>query len=390
MENRKQRFLTVLWVLAAATIRMIYFFFGNQSIADTYEYYSHAMLQAEGSDPALVSGLSYAYTGNLARLMPYFKNGSESVAVYQLVLQILWIVFIIVGMGILFGSIAQFLTGGILMFAPQILDTMFAVSPENYYMFCFSLIFLVLAVFYGRTKKRGWYRSSFCELYLMLTGFWTGVLCIWNYMGWFLLPIIVYILVKNQYHLKDRIWEQKQKDIYLERQQVMKVGSQASILVAGQFLGMYSTLMKYTGITGISVGEQFRWWASMYGEFPGRCQDISTPLAALVLVAGVAGILCMKLVEAVRRRKIQNEMYEDQEEPVLEKVEKKEPQYVVTEDGRKVELLDNPLPVPKRHEKKEMDFKINELSGPPETEKEDGEKADDFDLGGLENDDFDV
>lgn len=393
MENKKQRFLTVLWVLAAATIRIIYFFFGNQSIVDTYGYYSNAMLQAEGTEPVLISGMAYAYTGNLAKLMPYFKNGPESAAIYHLILQIVWIAFIIIGMGILFGGIAQLLTGGILAFAPQILESIFVVSPENYYMFWFSLLFLALALFFGRTKKRGWYRSSFCELYLMLTGFWTGVICTWNYIGWFLLPIMIYVLAKNRYNLKDKIWEQKQKDIYLERQQVMKVGSQASILVVGQLLGMYSTLMKYTGMTGISVGEQFRWWASMYKELPGRCQDIPTYLAALVLLAGAVGILCSVLIEAVRRRKIQNEMYEDQVETDREEVKKKEPQYIVTEDGRKVELLDNPLPVPKRHEKKEMDFKLNDFndfSEKPVIEEDAMPKTDEFDLGVLENDDFDV
>lgn len=390
MENKKQRFLTVLWILAVATIRIIYFLFGNQSVADTYEYYSRAMLQVQESEPVLVSGMSYAYTGNLTKLMPYFENGLESVVIYQLVLQVVWMAFMIIGMGILFGGIAQLLTGGILAFAPQILESMFVVSPENYYMFYFSLLFLALAWFFGRTKKRGWYRSSFGEIYLVLTGFWTGVVCIWNYMGWFLLPVMIYILAKNRYNLKDKIWEQKQKDIYLERQQVMKVNSQTSILIVGQLLGMYSTLMKYTGMTGISVGEQFHWWVSMYKELPGRCQDISTYLAVLVFMAGAVGILCSILTEAVRRRKIQNQMYEDQEEPDDEVVIKKEPQYIVTEDGRKVELLDNPLPVPKRHEKKEMDFKFDDFLEEPVAEEDAGTKTDEFDLGILDNDDFDV
>ncbi len=390
MENKRQRFLTVLWVLAAATIRMIYFFFGNQRVADTYGYYAQAVLQAKGNDPDLVSGLSYAYTGNLEKLVPYFGNGLDSVAIYQLVLQIVWISFIIIGMGILFGGIAQFLTGSVLVFAPQILGSLFVISPENYYMFCFSLLFLALALFFGMTKKWGWYRSSFCELYLMVAGFWIGVICIWNYMGWLLLPVMAYVLMKNRYHLKEKIWEQKQKDIYLERQQVMKVSSQAGILLAGQFLGMYSTLMKYTGMTGISVGGQFRWWSSLYGDLPGRCQDISTDYAALVFLAGVLGILCSKVAETVRIRRIQNQMYEDQEELVEEKAQKKDPEYIVTEDGRKVELLENPLPLPKRHEKKELDFKINEVFEPFGMEEKGQEKQDEFDLGGVENDDFDV
>lgn len=398
MENKKQRILTVLWILAAVITRILYFLFNSRMVVDTYGYYAHALAGAEEA-PALTSGMAYAYTNHLSKLLPYLENGTETIGLYHLILQILWIVFLIVGMGILFGGIAQFLTGGILMLAPGIPDTMFEVSPENYLMFGFSLLFLALAVFFWLTKKWGWYRSSICELYLMLVGFWIGVVCIWNYTGWLLVPVMVHILNKNRYNLKDKIWEQKQKEIYLERQQVMRVGSQTSILTVGILLGMYTTLMKYTGMTGISVGEQFRWWITQYRELPGRCQDISTQLILWMLLAGVAGILCSVLIQSARRRKLQNMMYEDEvyprdkEEGISvsdEKALQKETQYVVTQDGRRVELLDNPLPVPPRHEKREMDFKFSEFPKGSATEEEHRETADEFDLKDLKNDDFDV
>lgn len=447
MENKKQRLLTVLWILAAVITRILYFLFKSQTVADTYGYYAHALAGAEEA-PVLTSGMAYAYTNHLSKLLPYLENGAETIGLYHLILQILWMVFLIVGMGILFGGMAQFLTGGILMFAPQILESIFVVSPENYFMFCFSLLFLALALFYGRTKKRGWYRSSFGELYLMLVGFWIGIICIWNYGGWLLLPIMIHILSKNRYNLKDKIWEQKQKEIYLERQQVMQVGSQTSILTVGTLIGMYSTLMKYTGITGDFVGEQFCWWIVQYKDLPERCQDIATQLILWLLLAGMVGILCSMLIQAIRRRKLQNMMYEDEiypqdedEEEFIfdkkalkreereerkekkreakeEKKEKKkeaketkketkketrketkkeikekaqkEAQYVVTRDGRKVELLDNPLPVPPKHEKRDMDFKFNELPEESAAKEDAWDKIDDFDLKGIEKDDFDV
>lgn len=433
MENKKQRILSVLWMLAAVITRILYFLFNSQTVVDTYGYYAHVLNGVE-EEPVLTSGMAYAYTNHLSKILPYLENGMESIGIYHLILQIMWMVFLIAGMGILFGGIAQFLTGGVLMLAPGITETMFVVSPENYLMFWFSLLFLALAVFFWLTKKHGWYRSSFCELYLMLTGFWTGVVCIWNYSGWLLLPLMVYILNKNRYNLKDKIWEQKQKEIYLERQQVMRVGSQMSILTVGILLGMYATLMKYTGMTGISVGEQFGWWIVQYRAFPNRCQDISTQLILWLSLAGVAGILCSVLIQSVQRSKLQNMMYEDEvyfqdeeEKPVSEgkisgkeakkdrkevkkekteakkerkeakkgkkedkKEVKKETKYVVTQDGRKVELLDNPLPIPPRHEKREMDFKFNEFSEESAAKEESGEETDEFDLKDLENDDFDV
>lgn len=444
MENKKQRILTVLWILAAVITRILYFLFNSQMVVDTYGYYAHALAGAE-EEPILTSGMAYAYTNHLSKILPYLENGAETIGVYHLILQIIWMVFLIVGMGILFGGIAQLLTAGILALSPVISETMFVVSPENYLMFWFSLLFLALAVFFWLTKKRGWYRSSLCELYLMLLGFRMGVVCIWNYTGWLLLPIMIYILNRNRYNLKDKIWEQKQKEIYLERQQVMQVGSQTSILTVGTLLGMYATLMKYTGMTGISVGEQFRWWIAQYRELPERCQDISTQLILWLLLAGVAGILCSVLIQSIRRRKLQNMMYEDEiypqdeeEEETIsdkkalkreEKKEKKketkeakkekkketreakkeikeetqketqkeikeeaqkETQYVITQDGRKVELLDNPLPVPPKHEKRDMDFKFNEFSEESAVKEDAWGKSDEFDLKVLDNDDFDV
>lgn len=443
MENKKQRILAVLWILAAVITRILYFLFNSQTVVDTYGYYAHALAGAE-EEPILTSGMAYAYTNHLSKILPYLENGAETIGIYHLILQIMWMVFLIVGMGILFGGIAQFLTTGVLVLAPGISETMFVVSPENYLMFWFSLLFLILAVFFWLTKKRGWYRSSFGELYLMLVGFRLGVVCIWNYAGWLLLPIMIHILNKNRYNLKDKIWEQKQKEIYLERQQVMQVGSQTSILTVGILLGMYATLMKYTGMTGISVGEQFRWWIAQYSELPGRCQDISTQLVLWLFLAGVAGILCSVLIQSIRRRKLQNMMYEDEIYPLDEEEEEtisdkkalkreekkekkkeakeakkekkeakrekkketkeekkeikkeikeeaqKETQYVVTQDGRKVELLDNPLPVPPKHEKRDMDFKFNEFSEESAVKEDTRGKGDEFDLKVSENDDFDV
>lgn len=435
MENKKQRILSVLWILTAVITRILYFLFNSRAVVDTYGYYAHALNEVEES-PILTSGLAYAYTNHLAKILPYLENGIEGIGIYHLILQIIWMVFLIAGMGILFGGTSQFLTGGIVMLAPGILESMFVVSPENYLMFWFSLLFLAFAFFFWLTKKRGWYRSSFCELYLMLTGFWTGVVCIWNYSGWLLLPLIVYILNKNRYNLKEKIWEQKQKEIYLERQQVMRVGSQISILAVGILLGMYATLMKYTGITGIFVGEQFRWWFFQYRDLPNRCQDISTELFLWLLFAGTLGVFCSMLIRSFQRRKMQNMMYEDEvyfqdeeDESVLgsktsrkeakkeakrereetkkekkdaktgkkaekNKAEKKEVEkeikYVVTQDGRKVELLDNPLPVPPRHEKREMDFKFHDFSEESSAKEEEQSKSDEFDLKIKENDDFDV
>ncbi|MDO4302658.1 MAG: hypothetical protein Q4D94_01975 [Bacillota bacterium] len=382
MDKKKQRLLTVIWILAAAAIRILYFLFGGGIAADTYEYYASAMIRTKEAEPILTSGIAYAYTENLSKLLTFFGNRIEPVVIYQLVLQILWITMFFIAMGIIFGRVEQLLSGSVLAVSPWILKSVFVISPENYFMFFFSVMFLALGIFLGWTKRKGWYRSSICELFLMILGFGMGVLCIWNYLGWLLVPVTAWVLYQNHRNLRTRIWEQKQKELYYEREQVMPVSSQGSILTLGLLLGMYATLMKYTGLTGISVGEQMIWWTDQFKNVTDRCQDISLVMTMWLLLAGGLGIFVGAFGQNLYRRRLQDRMYEDEgSREATQEIETHD--YVITPEGRKVELLDNPLPLPKPHVKKEMDFKINELP-------EEAHEKDDFDFSISENDDFDV
>ncbi len=395
MDKRRQGLLTGIWLLAAAAIRILYFLFGGGVPADTYEYYAGAMIRTGDAEPVLTSGIAYAYTENLSKLMNFFGNRIESVVVYQLVLQILWITMLFLATGLIFGRAAQLLAGSILAVSPWILKSVFWVSPENYFMFYFSVMFLALGIFLYWTKQKGWYRSSICELFLMILGFGMGVLCIWNYLGLFLVPVTAYVLYQNQRNLRVRIWEQKQKELYYEREQIMPVTSQGGILSFGLFVGMYATLMKYTGLTGIFIGDQIVWWTDQFRNVTDRCQDISLALTIWLVIAGGTGIFLGTMGKKIYRRRLQDKMYEyevakqEGEEKVKEDTSDQETKqeeahdYVITPEGKKVELLDNPLPLPKPHIKKEMDFKINELP-------DEKPAQDDFDFPISENDDFDV
>jgi len=395
MDKRRQGLLTGIWLLAAAAIRILYFLFGGGVPADTYEYYAGAMIRTGDAEPVLTSGIAYAYTENLSKLMTFFGNHIEPVVVYQLVLQILWITMLFLAMGLIFGRVAQLLAGSILAVSPWILKSVFWISPENYFMFYFSVMFFALGIFLHWTKQKGWYRSSICELFLMILGFGMGVLCTWNYLGLLLVPVTAYVLYQNHRNLRGRIWEQKQKELYYEREQIMPVASQGGILSFGLLVGMYATLMKYTGLTGISIGEQIVWWTDQFRNVTDRCQDISLALTMWLVIAGGTGIFLGAMGKKIYRRRLQDKMYEYEvvkqvmEEKVKEDISNQETKqeeahdYVMTPEGRKVELLDNPLPLPKPHIKKEMDFKINEL---PDEETD----QDDFDFPVSENDDFDV
>lgn len=367
--------LTLLWGMAVAGSRILYFLLRKQTAVDTYEYYANAIIRADESEIPLSSGLAYAYTKNLSGLLMFTGNRIEAVCIYQMVLQILWMLLLFVGICMVFGKLAGMIQATILAILPMVLDSIVTVSPENFYMLHLSLVLIILGIFFIRTGKAGWYRSSLCELYLMITGFYLGVICIWNYVGWCLAAVILYILIRNHFALKEGLRKQKNEEEREVREQLMGAGSQAFILFTGMAVGMYATLMKYTGLTGWTIAQQFEWWRCQLGGFPGRCQDVSGWLFFALTGAIVAGIVCRLLISVICNKK--NTQLEESQMAV----EEKQDGYVVTEDGRKIKLFDNPLPVPKKHVKKEIKFDLDKIDA------NDVGKDFDFEIG--DNDDFD-
>ncbi len=98
--------------------------------------------------------------------------------------------------------------------------------------------------------------------------------------------------------------------------------------------------------------------------------------------AVITGVLLQAVILTARRKK-NHRMAEEQLEEIRLKEEKDWDDYVITEDGRKIKLLDNPLPVPKKHVKKEIEFDMIDEIRPDSGIAE-------FDFQISEEDDFDL
>lgn len=478
MGKFKSKLLIILWVSVALGLRLVGLFLRTGEAVDTYGYYNAAAAQeddnaaavqedgtegflegyagtltgsltgsltgfsekalnedpgdlseelAEENVPQVLynSGLVYAYTKKLADIIKLSGLGIEGIAVIQLFLQAVWILIIIFGMELLWGKTAGTVTGCVLAFSPWVMSTCWQISPENFYMLHWALVLLLLSIFYQWTQKHGWYRSNPGELFLIVIGFLMGMICIWNYQSWILAVITVYVLLKNHSTLKEKLWQQQNGEELLEKDQIMPAWTEGFILSMGVLLGMFATLMKYTGLTGYAIGGQFVWWIRQYMSLPGRCQGVDSWLIVWLIAALAAGIIFQQIVnkaaevrlekreraeaelkrEEAQRKKQQArkmadtgwESIQERERPAplvrrqsepkpglepesrfkpeskFEQEPKKEPkkesrvevgrriqqadgEYVMTEDGRIVKLLDNPLPVPKKHVKKEITF----------------------------------
>ena len=417
MNKKKQRLILTVWLSVAAVSRILYLFLTQGVAVDTYAYCANAIAGTGKSEPVLTSGLAYAYMQKLSNLLGLFGNDSIWVAAYQTVLQIAWLVLLFFGVRYLWGEVAGYITGTVLMISPFMLQTIKVIEPVNFLLFHFGILLFLYSVFCDQTAKRGWYRSNAGELFLMLIGFYMGVVCTWNYIGFLLLPVMVYVLARNQAVLSEKLW--MQKNIALEeKEQLMPIGSQGFILVAGMLVGMFATLMKYTGLTGWTVWVQLFWWQDQLAAFPGRCQDVP-PAALLWLLAAFAiGIGSQVFVDYFKRKQEEKREYEEllrkeeeerrrfeaierEAEETLEDIsdaedepemitdaeddmgdEEMQDEYFTTKDGRVVKFIDNPLPGPKKHVKREMNFEIDDVT-------QEEKMSDDFDYKVDTDKDFD-
>ncbi|MBD5547334.1 MAG: hypothetical protein HDQ97_08040 [Lachnospiraceae bacterium] len=338
MNKKKNWLFMLLWLLVAATSRIQYFIFGGQSIVDTYAYFSHAMMRAEKQEPVLNSGLSYAFTKGLSRLLWFTGNLIDAVGIYQLLIQILWIILLLIGISMLFGRIAGFVSSGILIVSPWILKSVFSVSPENYFMLYFSVLLVALGYFHSKAVKGEWHRSVWGRLYLKAVGFFVGMICIWNYLGWILFAMVVYVLIGHYSALKGKIRQQRQGKNLKEKKRIMGAGSQLFHLLFGWIIGSYATLMKYTGLTGNTLKEQFHWWISQFEDFPGRCQDVSLAFLIWLASAVLAGILCQLIYHVVKSKKMDG--MEEETESVQETEEIRETEAVQdTEEVQEIKAV---------------------------------------------------
>ncbi len=358
MRKNKQKLLPGIWIAVIVIIRILYLFFKQNAIVDTYGFFANAMIQMNEKEPILTSGLAYAYTQNISALLRFFGNNIEIIPVYHLVLQIVWLVLVFLSIVMLWGKTAGIVTGSILAFSPLVLYSINQVITENYYMLFWSIVLFLISIFYRRTMRSGWYRSNICELILMFIGFGMGLICIWNYLSWLLIPIIIYVLIRNRHNIKDKILMEAYKEDSIEKYQIMPVSTQSLIIMVGILVGMFATLMKYTGLTGWSITEQFMWWVKQYTALPDQCQDLNTWMSILLVSALGIGVICQIIVNRISESILRRKTIAAMQEIHNELVEKEEPKQFEPE---KIHFFENPLPVPPKHVPKKMNFDLEEL-----------------------------
>lgn len=407
METKKQKLILAIWLVLVVVSRILFFLLAQDTAVDTYAYYENALVKGGANAPVLTSGLAYAYTECLSDLLLFTGNNMTVVIGFQAILQIAWLVLFFFGVKLLWGSLASYTAGCVLLISPFLFNSVHVIEPVNYFMFHLAVLLFLYGVFCTQTAQKGWYRSNSGELYLMLIGFYMGVLCTWNYIGFLLLGVMVYVLIRNRKALGEKLWMQKNLELE-EKEQIMPVKTQGLVLLAGMLVGMFATLMKYTGFTGWTVWEQLFWWQDQFMALPGRCQDISTIMLIWLVTALGLAFACrfyanrhnQKTEEKKEYEEILHKEAEEKQKdesinhkkmakselpPVDTGVDEMPDEFFIAEDGREIKYIDNPLPGPKKHVKRDFDFDFDDIE---EVVVE--EQKDDFDYQIADDADFDI
>lgn len=348
--------------------RILFFIFAGADVEDTYGYFEQAMIRTEKVEPVFASGLSWEFTKALSVVLRFVGNRHFMAGLWQMMVQILWMILFLAGSGMLLGSAAGFAAAVTLMVSPWIFNSVFVIAPENYFMLYVSL-FLTLLGYYARTAwKLGWRENFPGRLYLAVSGLLLGVLCTWNYLGVILFGLSVYVQIENH-----RLWKGKA----IDRERMMGPGAQSIRLLIWILAGVLAGLMRYTAVTGLSIIQQLSWWGAYLLNFHQQGQEVGGLLTLWLLAAWAVGMmyrrLCEKPVEPGEEEMAEETMEVKEMDEIRPAVQEATPE----EEPVKVRLLDNPLPVPKKHVKKEIAFDIEDVKM-------------EFDISVSEDDDFDI
>lgn len=374
--DTKKKLTTIsIWLGSVTIIRILFYLMDYKNISDPYGYLAGVYLRIENGERVLSSGLAFAYTNALSKFMSFWGGSENLVFWYQLLISTFSLLFVLLGMRIFMNKYAAYITATLLALNPIMLINLRVCSPEEYFLTYFSVIFFGLAVLYRYTRTHMWTRRTRNELIVLTLGIYSGVMLSWNYLGALAILVYLVIMIRNYALLFDK--EQLQRLVdgnnIDEHLQVMTIPGQTLILGLGALIGIFFTMLKYTGYSGLTVWEQIDWWKSLFLTLPNKTMDFENSIAINIIAITLIGILIDAIIN-IRKKRIEDKrlaMEEIMRPALLEaesafvnRTEKKQGEsdsFFITADGRRVNYLENPMAVPKKRDKRNNKFDVNEL-----------------------------
>lgn len=352
-------------------------------------YYDMAFIKNAEGVPSLAHGASYCYAAFLSAVFSFSGNKAAAGLALQVAFQVLSLLLIYLGIRQLAGRAEAFWTVAILAFLPSYTGKIYELEPETFYFFLWVLgVFLIGKCGIAKGKKIS------CIVFF-LTGIYIGIIGFLDISGWLLFLFVGGLCIKKA--MEEDGGEIARKEKY-------KNNCMAFILcLSGAVGGMLCCLLLDAVLSYSSLESIWSTWLGLFswrGDawilfgpesdpmigaalcfgnmllavgfwfYEERKQEvwILFLLAAMAFNIGLLGpfdyrilfsfawavlagfgIASMGVCREVKKTvkaKIPDLVLEDMDQADEEEVE-------VTS---KIKLIENPLPLPKKHVRREMDF----------------------------------
>ncbi|MCM1064879.1 MAG: glycosyltransferase family 39 protein [Eubacterium sp.] len=390
-----ERILILVLFAAGCFLRIVEMRSDSHMVSGGSVYLDLAYISEDGQGLFPVSrGAACLYIWML-RLCFFLMGNKEAAAVWlQIVLQMSGVALLYVGVRKLAGRISAVMTVSFFMLSPYMIQRSLELSPEMLYMLFFSLVLLFASR--GVERTFGW------GVWL-IGGVMAAVLCYLDVAGFLLLPLMPGIIVMKRQDAGNKIFRG------------------LSGCISGVLLGAAGCLLGTAQIGGKPVREIVRTWAGSYRwedvrlavPFPDHKALWPIVLLLCFMAWGIFSFWCERevdrftvwifcLIVAVLMRcmgmfaeEMSGDVYlfffgtvlaglgiresmavhtRDTEEEIVERTDRKEMKDStessdITEEKAleaarqqekpKIEFLENPLPLPKKHEKHIMDYKLD-------------------------------
>ncbi len=392
-------------------------------------YFEMAKIVAGNHVPQVVHGATYLYLELLHVLFLLLGNVYVAGVWLQVGLLSLACIFLYFAVRKLAGKIAALVMTGFLMLSPYMLNHTMLLTPEYLFLCIYALVLWLVA---GVLKKNNCNPAVY-----LLTGCLIGVCCYFDLTGLTLLVVSASIFTVER-EKAVRAWNKRGMAFLLQVLGVM-AGWAITIILDAVLCGkeMVSVLTDwlhlyqpdnfgalpsewllsgnlYVGLGHIAlyvvlVVGIFSFWCRKKQERQGIWMGMALVLVLLIcfqmLTSHITGVTylywCLTVLAGVsvadifagnpvreEKKIVENEEAKqtnnNTQDDMVDYDAEQEPAEEKNEDGvQKVQLLENPLPLPKKHVHKVMDYRIKDFS-------EGDFSENDFDFDVAENDDFDI
>lgn len=391
-DGHSRKMAECFFVMSLAALALLYRIrlLKSWDILQDMSYYNMALIKNSGGVPEIAHGASYVYTWILSVLLSFAGNREIAGIALQVAIQLLSLLFLYFGVKLLAGRVEALWAMAIMAFLPAYAGQIYCLTPEAFSFFLFAAGILGAGLCVrtiGGRKKTAYGAFLLMGLYTGLAGYLDGA-------GLLLLFFAGGLAVKEGMQGKAGYLAGRKKLL---------------LLLFGTAAAMLGLMALDAGLSGSSLESIWNTWLSAFSgngslAFPaGPDSDLGAgALLCFCAALGVVGfwfhgkqkqdawicyLLAMTLMDMVSAGTLGYEIFiafgwsvlagigvasmgiygeeenkvkiADMPELILEDMdemdEKVETEGLEKEEA-KVKLIENPLPLPKKHVRREMDF----------------------------------